>query len=112
MGISNTIASLIPTGKAGAQRREVPATGNESARQAAAAFDKVKVEAAIARANQRLERQQGRQIAFAWDTEARKVVVTVRDPKTEEVIRQVPTEQAMDLARRLERSLARIDEKA
>jgi flagellar protein FlaG len=69
------------------------------------------MDATFSRANQRLA-SQGRSLAFDWDTDSRRVIVTVRDTQTNEVIRQVPTEQAMEIAKQISRSIEGFSELA
>jgi flagellar protein FlaG len=47
----------------------------------------------------------GREIGFHVDEDAGVTVVTVRETATGDVIRQIPNEEVLQLARRLERAL-------
>lgn len=58
----------------------------------------------MARANELLA-QQGRNINFSWDKDTAQVIVTVRDAVTKEVIRQIPNEEALALAKSLAQHL-------
>lgn len=46
----------------------------------------------------------GRALEFRVDSDTRQLVVTVRDPETGETIRQIPTEEVLQLARTLSKS--------
>lgn len=56
--------------------------------------------AAIASANRHLTPASQR-LEMSWDTESRRVLVKLVDLNTREVIRQIPSEDALALARRL-----------
>jgi flagellar protein FlaG len=60
----------------------------------------------VAQANRQLA-PSGRQLAFEWDKDAGAVIVTLRDAVTNEVIRQMPSAEAVALAE----SLARMQDK-
>lgn len=58
------------------------------------------LESAVARMNDHIQNLQ-RNLQFTVDEESGKDVVTVVDSETDEVIRQIPSEEALELARRL-----------
>ncbi len=60
---------------------------------------------AVERANRVLE-PHGRQLAFAWDTDHSRIVVTVRDTNNDSVTRQIPSEDALAIAQ----SIARVQD--
>jgi flagellar protein FlaG len=47
----------------------------------------------------------GRALEFRVDSDTRQLVVTVRDPETGETIRQIPTEEVLQLARTLSKTV-------
>ncbi|WP_415890194.1 flagellar protein FlaG [Neptuniibacter sp. SY11_33] len=63
-----------------------------------------KLEAAINRLNEMMESSQ-RSLNFSVDKTSDKVVVQVRDLTTDEVIRQIPNEEALEFAESLDRMI-------
>lgn len=58
------------------------------------------LQAALASANTHLA-PAGQHLEMAWDRDTRQIVVKLVDAGTKEVIRQIPTEEAISLSRRL-----------
>lgn len=63
-----------------------------------------KLDAAISRLNEMMESSQ-RSLNFSVDKTSDKVVVQVRDLSTDEVIRQIPNEEALEFAESLDRMI-------
>ncbi len=66
----------------------------------AAEADADRVKAAVSTANQHLA-VSGQRLEMSWDHDTRRVVVRLIDSESREVIRQLPTEEALSLAKRL-----------
>lgn len=64
----------------------------------------VTVQQAAERIQQYL-RESRRELSFAVDGESGRVVVTVTDPNTGELVRQIPSEEALRIARHLSSAL-------
>lgn len=73
---------------------------NEVASPHATATDKSALESAVANINQFVQNIQ-RELHFSVEQESSQVVILVRDSSTQEVIRQIPSEDALKLARTL-----------
>ena len=58
------------------------------------------VKAAVTEANRHLAAS-GQKLEMSWDTDTRRVLVKLVDAESKEVIRQIPTEEAVALAKRL-----------
>ena len=58
------------------------------------------VKSAVAEANRHLAAS-GQRLEMSWDTDTRRVLVKLVDAVSKEVIRQIPTEDAVALAKRL-----------
>lgn len=54
---------------------------------------------------ERFLRDAGHELSFAVDDDTGRTVISVRDPATGELIRQVPSEEALRIARNLDRAL-------
>lgn len=63
-----------------------------------------KLDAAIGRLNEMMENSQ-RSLNYSVDKSSDKVVVQVRDYTTDQVVRQIPTEEALKFAESLDRML-------
>ncbi|MCP4595919.1 flagellar protein FlaG [Neptuniibacter sp.] len=71
-----------------------------------------KLDAAIDRLNEMMQSSQ-RSLSYSVDKASDKVVVQVRDFTTDQVVRQIPTEEALKFAESLDRMLGMLfDEKA
>lgn len=66
-----------------------------------------KLEAAIDRLNEMMESSQ-RSLNFSVDTGSEKVVVQVKDLSTDEIIRQIPNEEALRFAESFDRMMGLI----
>lgn len=58
------------------------------------------VKAAVTEANRHLAAS-GQKLEMSWDTDSRRVLVKLVDTESKEVIRQIPTEEAVALSKRL-----------
>ncbi|HHJ13525.1 MAG TPA: flagellar protein FlaG [Gammaproteobacteria bacterium] len=86
----------------GAQRKDAAAGGDllpPEERRAAA--DRQEVEAAVSRISDFVQNFQ-RDLQFSVDKESGRTVIKVVDSETEEVIRQIPSEETLRLAARLD----------
>jgi flagellar protein FlaG len=79
-----------------------PAAQAHSAVQASPAVSSEHVEQAIKDINKALK-EQGRGLQFEIDPETRHAIIKVVDTETQQVIRQMPTKEALDIARALDR---------
>jgi flagellar protein FlaG len=68
----------------------------------------VDVAAAVRRLNELMEQRQ-RDLSFHVDEASGRTVITVRDAATSEVVRQIPSEEVLALARVLEQADGRLD---
>lgn len=93
MNPARSSAAAAPMAPGGASR---PGRATREAIQAAAA------------AIEKHLRDEGRQLAFSVDDSTGQTVVTVRNPSTGDVIRQVPSEEALRIARNLDASTHRL----
>lgn len=92
-------------GPARAVTRPTAAVDAQAARETAAraAADRAasdEVRRAIAEANRQLA-QKGRELTFEFDEDAQRVIVKLVDTRTREVLRQIPSEEALAIARAL-----------
>jgi flagellar protein FlaG len=95
----------LAAGPARAVARPTVSADAQAAREAAAqvAADRAVSEAlrrAMAEANRQLV-QKGRELTFEFDEDARRVIVKLIDTRTGEVLRQIPSEEALAIARAL-----------
>lgn len=93
-------------GPARAVTRPAAALDAQAAREAAAraAADRAASEQmrrAMAEANRQLA-QKGRELTFEFDEDADRVIVKLVDTRTREVLRQIPSEEALAIARALQ----------
>jgi flagellar protein FlaG len=63
---------------------------------------------AVARRIEQYLRESGRELDFHVDVDTKRMVVTVRDPTTGEVIRQIPSEEVLRIARSLSGAIERL----
>ena len=70
--------------------------------------DKVELQDAVQRLNDFTSNNTERNLSFSLDETTQKMVVTVRDVKTLEVIKQIPTEEALAVSRQIESMLGLI----
>ncbi|EAR60084.1 flagellar protein FlaG [Neptuniibacter caesariensis] len=92
------------------QRQPVEPQNNERYQQQAKQTQEVsaeKLEAAIDRLNEMMKSGQ-RSLNFSVDSSSEKVVVQVRDLSTDQVIRQIPNEEALRFAESLDRMMGLI----
>lgn len=100
-------AAPIAAPVAGDAGSRTAAAGGEAARQAAAApalrpqaAAEAEVRRATAEANEALRRRAS-ELSFEFDDEIGRVVVKLVDTSTREVLRQIPTEEMLEIARSL-----------
>ena len=98
-----SVAQSSPAAPAGRVEQEVPANANPDAQRKAAQAEKVKepLENVVSNLNQ-LVRDLHRELQFSVDKESGDTVIKVIDSKTDEVLRQIPSEEVMRLRQRLE----------
>jgi flagellar protein FlaG len=86
------------------EREPAPAAPRAAtdADQAAAATTPSQLDQAVAQINKSL-RAAGQGIEFAVDTDSKRTVIKVVDQETREVLRQIPTVEALDIAKALDR---------
>ena len=70
--------------------------------------DKVELQDAVQKLNDFTSNNTQRDLTFAIDEDTKEMVVTVRDSRTQEVIRQMPTEEALAVAKQIESMLGLI----
>lgn len=75
--------------------------GSPAAQQAAAQVDPQQLESAVRRLSDYVQQVQ-RSLQFSVDNESGRTVITVIDAATEEVIRQIPSEEALAMAQALD----------
>ena len=97
----NVPASNVPAGALRETGKARPVTGSEPELHAPEVQDKRKVEQAVARLNDYVQSLQ-RDIVFSVDQDSGRSVVRVIERGTQEVIRQIPSEVALTLARNLQ----------
>jgi len=75
--------------------------------------DKNELEDAVQKLNDFTNNNTQRNLSFSLDEDSQKMVVTVKDTHTREVIKQMPTEEALAVAKQIESMLGLIlDDKA
>src|SRR3954464_5173746 len=97
--------------KRGAQIASQRATGASPQQEAAPPPPSHKIES-VTRQIDSFLRSQNHQLQFRVDQGSGKMIVTVTDGETGEVIRQVPGEDALKMAQRIEDMTGLLDEKA
>ena len=81
----------------------------ESAQQnSTQAVDKVELEDAVQKLNDFTSNNTQRNLSFSLDEDSNEMVVTVKDAHTQEVIKQMPTEEALAVAKQIESMLGLI----
>lgn len=99
--------SLVPVGTESSSRPAASAGRSEPARSlgedatAVAPLDPDDVEDAVERINENAQ-MVSRDLEFSVSDESGRIIVTVRDSNTEEVIRQIPPEKLMAVAESLD----------
>ena len=94
------VAQSSPTASAGRVEQEVAANANPNA-QRKAEQEKEPLENVVSNLNQ-LVRDLHRELRFSVDDASGDTVIKVIDSKTDEVLRQIPSEEVMRLRQRLE----------
>ncbi|MEM5530527.1 flagellar protein FlaG [Gammaproteobacteria bacterium AS21] len=74
----------------------------------AQAVDKVELEDAVQKLNDFTNNNTQRNLSFSLDEDSKEMVVTVKDSHTQEVIKQMPTEEALAVAKQIESMLGLI----
>jgi len=96
--------NLRPTGGAQAVRQDNPVSGNIVPTVTNVTGDTVnstEISAAVSRLNDHVQNI-SRDLEFTIDEELNRTIITVYDTETEEVIRQIPSDEVLALARFLE----------
>lgn len=73
-----------------------------------AVVDTDELTAAVDKLNSFVSNSTQRDLSFSIDKDTQNMVVTVRDKKTQDVIRQMPTEEALAVAKQIESMLGLI----
>ena len=115
MSAANAAANVVqpsqqPQQAEKVQRQPVEPQNNERYQEQAKQTQEVsaeKLEAAIDRLNEMMKSGQ-RSLNFSVDSSSEKVVVQVRDLSTDQVIRQIPNEEALRFAESLDRMMGLI----
>jgi flagellar protein FlaG len=101
----NVVRSAAPPAVDPGQRKSVApldaSNAGANANQTDAAASKEQVSAAVARLN-KLMASSSRELQFQVDDESGRVIVRVRDAASGEIIRQMPSEEALRMARALQ----------
>lgn len=85
----------------GKARREDPASGGVAASPPVMA--KAELERTVESLNESVQNHR-RSLRFSVDEDSGRTVIRVVDPRTDEIIRQIPPEEVLDLAKHLENS--------
>jgi len=96
--------TLRPIGKTQAVRQDNPVSGNvipEVTNVTGGVVNQAEISAAVSKLNDHVQNI-SRDIEFTIDKELNRTIITVYDSETDEVIRQIPSEEALSLARHLE----------
>ena len=93
----NTSAQIERRVVSGAEQQGTNTATDEQAQAEQAA----RIQAAIKRANSSLQSIHHTSCQFAYDEKTRRVSITVRDDETNEVIREIPSEEALELIQRM-----------
>lgn len=98
-----SVAQSSPTARAGRVEQEVQANANPDAlrKTERAAQEEEPLEDVVSNLNQ-LVRDLHRELQFSVDEDSGDTVIKVIDSKTDEVLRQIPSEEVMRLRQRLE----------
>jgi len=80
-----------------------PSAGSESV-----AVEKENVQSAVTKLNDFMQNSPQRNLSFSVDESTKEMVVVVTDKLTNEVIRQMPTEEALAVAKQIESMLGLI----
>ena len=98
-----SVAQSSPTARAGRVEQGVPANANPDGLRKAGGSEQEQepLENVVSNLNQ-LVRDLHRELQFSVDDESGDTVVKVIDSKTDEVLRQIPSEEVMRLRQRLE----------
>lgn len=100
--------SATPSGVAELTGNEVAASG-QSLPQRAPSTPHADIEAAVRRLNELMAERQ-RNLSFHVDEASGRTVITVRDAATHRLVRQIPSAEALAVARALEHDGALVDE--
>ncbi|MCJ8339792.1 MAG: flagellar protein FlaG [Pseudomonadales bacterium] len=71
-------------------------------------IDRQELDAAVDKLNNFVSNSAQRNLSFSIDKDTKEMVVTVRDTETQEVIRQMPTKEALAVAKQIESMLGLI----
>ncbi|WP_246624942.1 flagellar protein FlaG [Oceanobacter mangrovi] len=100
LGASNKVTSMYQanTGKTIESGKALPAAGTEGNKPAAVNAEQV--QEAVSRINEYVQ-QSERSLEFRLDEHSGKTIIRVYDKSSEELIRQIPSELAVELAQKL-----------
>jgi uncharacterized FlaG/YvyC family protein len=96
--------NLRPSGKTQAVRQDNPVSGNfvpAMTNVTGGAVNQAEISAAVSRLNDHVQ-SISRDLEFTVDKELNRTIITVYDTETDEVIRQIPSDEVLSLARYLE----------
>ena len=96
--------NLRPIGNTQAVRQDNPVSGNtvpSATNVTGDAVNPAEISAAVSRLNNHVQNI-SRDLEFTIDEELNRTIITVYDSETEEVIRQIPSDEVLALARSLE----------
>ncbi len=91
------------TAVSAAPKTAAPVQTSEAVHQAAAVPTMEQLAAAVKNINDSLQ-QHARGLEFAVDSESERVVVKIIDQDTKQVLRQIPSEEALELAKALDQA--------
>lgn len=103
---SQTIASQtvsVQGNSAGTVRTVGASAPASSPAPSSSPVDRTQLEAAVAKMAETLNLQEPPQLAFSIDEESNRTIVRVTDASTGELIRQLPSEEALAIARSLDK---------
>ena len=92
--------NLVDTAKNADKQPSTKVEQKDTQKQEATVSDKVELEHAVADINQFVQNMQ-RELQFTVEDSSENTVILVRDTETNEVIRQIPSEDALKLAQAL-----------
>ncbi len=101
-GVANSasVTRLSPPAKAGQERQQVAASGNESPQAATQAVSREAVVEAVSDIADYVQNI-SRELQFQIDDAIDSTIITVVDRETGDIIRQIPSQEVVELARHL-----------
>lgn len=95
--VPNASATSVPS-----KQNVIAAQTEVAVTQAARAHSAAEVDKAVKNINQAIQ-VISQNLEFSVDTDAKEVIVKVIDQQTKQVLRQIPTEEALDIAKSLDK---------